>query len=111
MIIQTQQSGAVTVIKPAGPVVQGDAEQLGNELLEAQKEHLGRIVLDVSGVPFLDSSGLEALVDVATEMSHSGQWLKLCSVNQTVRQILELTGLSLQFEYFEDANSAARSFL
>jgi len=111
VVIQTQQSGAVTVVKPSGPVAQADAQDLRNELLKAQKEHLGRIVLDVSDVPFLDSGGLEALVEVAEEMSRSGQWLKLCAVNQTVRQILELTGLACQFEHFEDANSAVRSFL
>jgi len=111
VVIETRQSGAVTVIKPTGPIAQADAKQLKKELLKAQQEHLGRIVLDVSAVPFLDSTGLEALVDVAGEMSRSGQWLKLCSVNQTVRQILELTGLASQFEHFEDANSAVRSFL
>jgi anti-anti-sigma factor len=59
----------------------------------------------------VDSRGLEALVDVTNEMSRSGQWLKLCAVNRTVRQVLELTGLSSQFEHFEDPNSAVRSFL
>ena len=111
MVIETKQTGAVTVLRPEGPVVLADAEKLKTELLNAQKEHLGRIVLDASGVPFLDSAGLEALADVAAQMSHSGQWLKLCAVNQTVRQVLELTGLASHFEHFEDANSAVRSFL
>ncbi|MHC4293959.1 MAG: STAS domain-containing protein [Planctomycetota bacterium] len=111
MKIQSQQHGAVTVLKPEGPLGQEDAEQFKDSLLHAMRENLGRIVLDASGIPFVDSQGLETLVDITNEMSRSGQLLKLCALNKTIRQVLEFTGLSPQFEHFEDANSAVRSFL
>lgn len=111
MKILEQKRGAVTVVKPDGPLVEADAEEFKTRLLRVLKENFGRIVLDASGVPFVDSKGLEALVDVTNEMGQGGQWLKLCAVNRTLRQVLELTGLSSQFEHFEDANSAVRSFL
>ncbi len=111
MNIHEQQHGAVTVVRPDGPIVEQDADQLKQRLLEALKRTLGRIVLDISAVSFVDSKGLEALVDVTQEMSRSGQWLKLCAAKRTLREVLELTGVSSQFEHFEDANSAVRSFL
>jgi len=109
--IREHQKGAVTVLKPDGPLTEADAEALRSRLMEALREKLGRIVLDASAVPYVDSKGLEMLVDVTQEMSRGGQALKLCSVNETVRQVLELTGVSSQFEHFEDTNSAVRSFL
>jgi len=109
--IQEQKHGAVTVVKPAGPLVEEDIASFKNRLFELAQETLGRIVLDASAITFVDSKALEAMVDVAAEMGSSGQSLKLCSVSTTLREVLELTDLSGQFEHFEDANSAVRSFL
>jgi anti-anti-sigma regulatory factor len=53
----------------------------------------------------------EALVEVTQELAPGGKTLKLCAVNETLQQVLELTDLASQFEQFEDANSAIRSFL
>jgi anti-sigma B factor antagonist len=109
--LQTQEYGAVTVVKPDKPLTGGDADEFKARLLEIVKKTLGRVVLDLSAVSYVDSKGLESLIDVTQELSQSGRALKLCTANETLRQVLMLTGLSSQFEYFEDANSAVRSFL
>ena len=111
MKIQEQQQGAVTVLKPDGPLTGADAEQIRDSLLKTSKDRLCRIVLDASAIGLVDSKGLEALLDVTNEMAVSGHALKLCAVNETVREAMELTGLSARFEHFEDANAAVRSFL
>jgi len=79
--------------------------------MEAQRDSLGRFVMDASAIPLIDSKGLEALVEVTEEMAQSGKALKLCAANETLRQVLELTGVAPLFEHFEDANAAVRSFL
>lgn len=101
----------MTVLKPCGPLAGADADEFKSRLIQTQRETLGRVVLDASAIPLVDSRGLEALVDVTEDMTHSGKALKLCAVTETVRQVLELTGLASMFEYFEDAHSAVRSFL
>jgi anti-anti-sigma factor len=111
MKIQSQQNGAVTIIRPEGPLLEVDAEEVKKTLLETSAETLGRVVLDMEAIPFVDSRGLEVLVEVTEEMSESGQALKLCAANKTVREVLELTALAPLFEHFEDVGSAARSFL
>ena len=111
MKIEARLVGAVTVVKPDGPLVGADADQLKAKLTELAKDTFGRVVLDISAVPYVDSRGLESLVDVAQELAQSGKALKLCAVNETVRQAIELTGLSPQFEHFQDTHAAVRSFL
>jgi anti-sigma B factor antagonist len=111
MKIQAQQKGAVTIVRPEGPLLEIDAEQVKKALLDTSAETLGRVVLDMEAIPFVDSRGLEVLVEVTEEMSESGQALKLCAANKTVREVLELTALAPLFEHFEDVSSAARSFL
>jgi anti-anti-sigma factor len=109
--IEVQKYGAVLLIQPFGPLVGNDATACRNEAQEAIKESLGRIVLDMAGVSYVDSVGLDCLLDISEKMEKSGRTLKLCSVNDTVRQVLELVELAPRFEYFEDANTATRSFL
>ena len=111
MDIQTQYRGAVLVVRPAGPLAGPDADTFRTALQGFVRENLGRVVIDASALPYVDSKGLESLADVAEELAGSGKGLKLCAANDTVRQVLELTGLTPQFEQFEDTNSAVRSFL
>ena len=111
MKIHEQHQGAVTVLKPDGPLLESDAAQFKTTTAQVLLATLGRVVVDMSAVPFVDSKGLEALVDVTEEMSKSGQSLKLCATGKTVREVLELTELVSSFEHFEDVNSAIRSFL
>ena len=98
-------------VSPEGPLTRENSERIKGELLADLRGSLGRFVLDASEMAFIDSRGLEVLCEVAQEMSNVGLTLKLCAVNETVREILELTELGPLFEYYKDANAAARSFL
>jgi anti-sigma B factor antagonist len=111
MEIQETAQGAVTVLKPTGPLTEPDAEQFKARAMELITKNLGRVVIDASAMAFLDSRGVEVLADVTEELAQSGRALKLCGANQTMRQVLELTGWSDAFEYFEDVNGGVRSFL
>lgn len=111
MNIQEQTQGAVTVLKPDGPLVDRPAEEFKLRLMEALNATMGRFVVDMSAVPYVDSRGLESLLDVTEQLGEGGQALKLCGVSKTVREVLELTELVSLFEHFEDVNAAVRSFL
>lgn len=111
MEIGSKRQGAVTVVRPEGALLEADADQVRAALLQTASANLGRVVLDMEAIPFVDSRGLEVLVEVSEELSEGGQVLKLCCANKTVREVLELTELSGLFEHFTDATSAARSFL
>ncbi|CAN0598713.1 unnamed protein product, partial [Laminaria digitata] len=45
------------------------------------------------------------------EVGAGGHSLKLCSISDTLREILSLTGLTGKFQQYEDVQSAVRSFL
>jgi anti-anti-sigma factor len=111
MEIQEQTQGAVTVLKPMGPLTAADAPRFKTRAMGLINRNLGRVVIDASAIPFLDSSGIEALADVTEELGQSGRALKLCGANATIRQVLELTGWSDAFEYFDDVHGGVRSFL
>ncbi len=111
MQIEQQRQGAVTVVKPLGPLVGDDAEQLRGLVNEVMQASLGRFVLDASAVPFADSRGLEVLLEITEELASSGRALHLCGASETLREVLDLVELSSQFEHDADVNTAVRSFL
>ena len=111
MEIDEQKHGAVTVLKPRGPLVQEDAEQFEQMLNDRLSSSMGRALVDISAIPYADSRGLEALADISESLSESGQVLKLCGGNETLREVLDLTDLAGQFDHYEDVNTAVRSFL
>ncbi len=111
MEINEQRQGAVTVLKPQGPLVAQDAEQFKETLSAVLATSLGRFVVDASEIPFVDSRGLEVLKEATEHLSDSGQALRLCGANETLREVFDLTDLSKLFEHYQDVNSAVRSFL
>ena len=111
MEIEELNYGAVAVVRPIGPLTQDDAERLKTQMLEVRVKSLGRLVLDASNIPFIDSRGLEVLVEVSQQLTQTGQALKIAGVNDVLREVFELTELTCEFEHFTDVNSAVRSFL
>ncbi len=111
MEISEQRQGAVTVVKPGGPLCQAEAEQFASRLDEVLTRTLGRFVLDASAIPYVDSVGLESLLRITNDLAESGRSLRVCSANETLREVMDLTGLGDRFEFYEDVNTAVRSFL
>ncbi|MCG8507862.1 MAG: STAS domain-containing protein [Rhodospirillales bacterium] len=111
MQVQVSQRGAVAVVRADGAVTRAEADELKACAADALSRQFGRMVLDMAAVPYVDSRGLEVLVELNEALAASGSVLKLCRVNATVREILDLTGLSSDFEQYDEVNAGVRSFL
>ena len=64
------------------------------ELVDAIERAAGIAVLDLSGVTFIDSTGLQGLLRAQKEARQRGDDLILRHPSNAVRRLLELTGLS-----------------
>jgi anti-sigma B factor antagonist len=111
MEIQEERHGGVTVIRPIGPMIQQDAEQVRKRAIDALPRCLGRLVIDVSAVQYVDSKGLESLLAVTDALQKSAQVLRLCGANETLREVLELTEISPRFDFYRDVGDGVRSWL
>jgi anti-anti-sigma factor len=63
----------------------------------------------MSGVSFLDSSGLAALVSGLKAAREAGGTLKLAGVNEQARQVFEITRLDQVFELYPDRDAAVQA--
>ena len=95
-------SGRITVGPEAGSV----RERCG-QLAAAGKVN---IVLELSGVDFIDSTGLGALVMCATTLRKAGGNVKLLNVNRRNIELLVMTKLATVFEIFTDEQDAINSY-
>ncbi len=87
-------AGGRAVLAVGGEVDLGTAERFRNALLEAQGSP--RVVVDLSAVTFLDSSGLHALVAAYHRVPAGGE-LRVVGLRPNVRKVFEITGLLALF--------------
>ena len=111
MHVTVSQEGAVSVVKPMGPIIIGELEELDNELSRLSRDWAKRIVINMTDVSFIDSAGLELMLRYQQQLGDHGLELKLCGLNEMTQKIFELTTLSGKFDIFADGATALRSFL
>lgn len=86
-----------------------DAHNSGNlkeKMLQLFDEGKYQLVIDLSAVRFIDSSGLGALVSGFKNASARDGSLKLCCLQPQVRSMFELTRLHRVFEIFATLDEA-----
>lgn len=69
-----------------------------------------RVVLDMAGVKFVDSSGLGALISCLRLVNGRGGDFKLCAMSKNVRALFELMRMHRVFNILESRDEAVRSF-
>jgi anti-sigma B factor antagonist len=67
------------------------------------------VVVDLSGVEFLDSAGVGVLVGLFKNARGLGGRARFCGLTPGVRSVLELIQLDRIFEIYDDAEAAMRS--
>ena len=81
-------------------VVHGDIDVAGGPILETailEREARGPVVIDLSDVFFIDSSGLRSLLGASRRAQQRGTAVVLRDVGPEVLRLLEITGTTQQF--------------
>jgi anti-sigma B factor antagonist len=69
-----------------------------------------KIVLDLNGVRFIDSSGLGSFLSCLRKLSAKGGDLKLCRVSKQVRTVIELVRMNRMFDILNTREEAVGAF-
>ncbi len=69
-----------------------------------------KVVLDITPLRFIDSSGLGAILSCLRLTTHEGGDLKICGMSQSVRLFFELVRMHKIIEIFNDRDEALRAF-
>jgi len=100
----------VTVVAPRGRVDSQSAGQLGNILRSAMSNVPPLLVVDMSGINYIGSKGLQALLGALSECRHAGGDLKLASVSPNVMHVLNIIQFDRLFSICHCVDSALADF-
>lgn len=107
--IVVERTGEAAVLTPKGDVDMARSPVLRKAIGDAMKSSPSRLVLDLSSVSYMDSSGLATLVEALQNSRKGGVPLALCALTPRVRSILEIARLNTVFSLFETREQALAS--
>jgi anti-sigma B factor antagonist len=109
--LSTRQVGDVTVIDATGRITLGEgASTFRDSVRDLASKGDKKILLNLSDVTYIDSSGIGELVSGFTTVTNHGGVLKLLGLSKRVKDLLQITKLYTVFEVFDDESTAVRSF-
>ena len=109
--IDTKTLDGVKVVKLAGRLSMGPAlDRFNATIIELLGQGHSKIILDLEGVPTIDSSGIGMLVRHLTSAKQAGGAIRLLKPSKFTLQTLKMVGLLNLFTTFDDEAAAVSSF-
>ena len=101
----------VVVLEPKGKIMGGpDATMLHDKLHDYIDQDKKKVVIDLSKVEWMNSTGLGILISGLTTMRNNGGELKLAGITDKIESLLTITKLITVFENFDTVDQAIESF-
>jgi anti-sigma B factor antagonist len=106
--VSSRNAGDHVIVTLSGEIDLYTAPRLQSQLAAALKaDHPVRLVVDMSGVDFCDSTGMNVLLAAQRTAREHGGNVELSGPRPAVRKILQVTGLESVFTVVEDQATAA----
>ena len=105
-----RESGPISVVYVTGSLTSFEVGGLRTTIAALVKQGRKKIVLNLDGLLYLDSSGIGELVRNYMTVIKSGGEMKVVGLKPKVQQIFEVTQLHQIFEEFRDETEALESF-
>ena len=109
--VKERQAGDVTILDLNGEVRIGEGSiALRDAIRTLAGEGKNKVLLNLAGVKYIDSSGIGELIANYTTLSRQGGQLKLLSLTDKIQNLLVITKLLTVFDAFDDEAEALKSF-
>jgi len=111
MTIIEKAVGDVVVLELAGKIMGGpDASLLNDKLNDLLDKGKTKVIADLAGVSWMNSSGLGILIGGLTTMRNNGGDLKLSGVTERIQNLLMITKLLTVFDAHDSLEKAVAGF-
>jgi len=110
MATRLRRNGVAAVLEVDGKLKMGEAvDQFRAQWTQAVNNGARFLVIVLSGVPVIDSSGLGSLMRCYSSVKAVGGRVKLVGANEAVRQTLGVTHLDKLFDFYDNEAAALAS--
>ena len=111
MEIEERANGGVIILELKGKLTIGEGDELLKDKVNSLiQQGYQKLLLNLEGVPYVDSAGLGEIVRTYTTVSRQGGKLKLLNLTKRIEDLLAITKLLTVFETFESEPEAVESF-
>jgi anti-sigma B factor antagonist len=111
MQIEERVVGNVTILDLKGKITLGEGDEaLKDKINSLVQQDRKKILLNLEGVPYIDSAGLGEIVRTYTTVSRQSGQLKLVNLTKRITDLLSITKLLTVFETFETEQEALKSY-
>ena len=109
--LKERQAGDVTILDLTGEVRIGDSSvALRESVRNLAGQGKKKLLLNLAGVKYIDSSGIGELIANYTTVSRQGGQLKLLNLTDRVQNLLVITKLLTVFDSYDNEADALKSF-
>jgi anti-sigma B factor antagonist len=111
MKLSHREIEGVIILEPKGKIMGGpDATMLHDMLHDFIDQNKKKVVIDLSKVEWMNSTGLGILISGLTTLRNNGGELKLACVTEKIESLLTITKLITVFENYDTIEDAVKSF-
>ena len=106
MNLAVEQRAGVNIVRLVGELTDEGGDLLSGGVNEAVSQRGARIVIDLAGVPYMNSAGLSSLINLAARSNLSEGRVVLAAAPPFVANVLEMTKLTKFFEIAKSVDEA-----
>ncbi|MBU0639144.1 MAG: STAS domain-containing protein [Planctomycetes bacterium] len=106
--IQTREEDGQRIVQISGEVDLGSSPQLRTMLVELASQRPARVIVDLAGVGYMDSSGVGTMVELKRTIERNGGEVVLAALQPRVRSVFEITQLDKFFVIATDVAEARK---
>ena len=111
MQIDERVVDGVMILDLKGKMTLGEGDELLKDKINSLiQQDQKKLLLNLEGVPYIDSAGLGEIVRTYTTVSRQGGSLKLMNLTKRITDLLSITKLLTVFETYDNEADAVRSF-
>lgn len=107
----TQDCSEAIMVSIEGRIIYETEKDFKETISGLLKNDKNRIVLDCSGLSYINSAGLGVLINLLKSSKAQGGDIRLAGLNPDIRELFEITNLNHIFSIFKTSDEAVKSFL
>ena len=106
LVIEEKSSESCDIVALSGRLNGASAPEFKQRIRQIVEGGKFRLILDMAGVTFIDSSGLSALISGLKATREAGGFLRLASLGSQVSAVIKLMMLDRVFDVYADVTAA-----
>lgn len=110
MNLETKQENGILYVKPLDKSLEAvNSKEFKAQVIELITQGRTKVLLNLSKIEFIDSSGLSSLISILKLVANSKGSLVICETQDQARRVFSLTRLDQAFQMFSTEQEGMRS--